>query len=91
MITTSTAIGALWKSGGLAVQLNENFIRAGDEEPEICALQTYFMIDFCIIPQSQIIKINTVIKSPSARRKFLFRKGREVSSILCPTRPCGTY
>jgi hypothetical protein len=52
MTNTSPAVGALWKSGGLAVQLNENFIRAGDEEPEICALQTHFMTDFCIIPQS---------------------------------------
>jgi len=52
MINTSTAGGTLWKSGGLAVQLNENFVRAGDEETEICALQTYFMIDFYIIPQS---------------------------------------
>jgi hypothetical protein len=50
MINTSTAIEALWKSGGLAVQLNENFIRAGDEEPEIYALQTHFMRESCIIP-----------------------------------------
>jgi len=51
MINTSTAVGALWKSGGLAVQLNENFIRAGDEEPEIYAFQTQFVTDVCIIPQ----------------------------------------
>ena len=55
MINTSAAVGALWKSGGLAVDLNENFIRVGDEEPEIYAiyaLQTHFMRDSCIIPQS---------------------------------------
>jgi hypothetical protein len=52
MISTSTAIGALWKSGGLAVELIENFSRGGDEEPEIYVLQTHFMTDFCIIPQS---------------------------------------
>jgi hypothetical protein len=48
----STAVRALWKSGGLAVQSNENFIRAVDEEPEIYALQTHFMTDFCITPHS---------------------------------------
>jgi hypothetical protein len=37
MINNSTAVGALWKSGGLAAQLNENFIRAGDEKLEIYA------------------------------------------------------
>jgi hypothetical protein len=51
MINTSNAVGALWKIGGLAAHLNDNFIRAGNEEPEIYALQIHFMTDFCIIPQ----------------------------------------
>lgn len=52
MINASTTTGALWNSGEIAVQLNGNFIRAGDEEPKIYALQTHFMTDSCIIPQS---------------------------------------
>lgn len=32
-------------------RINENFIRAGDEEPEIYAFKTQFVTDVCIIPQ----------------------------------------
>jgi hypothetical protein len=42
MINTSNAVGALRKSGGLAIQINENFIRGGDEEHRnICITNSF--------------------------------------------------
>ena len=84
MINASTTTGALRSSGEIAVQLNGNFIKAGDEEPKIYALQTHFMTDSCIISQSITARQNHCSNQiPFVWRGFLSRKIRDVSLFYC--------